>query len=59
MESAVQQSVDRFGKIDILVNNAGSSIRNPFLELSVEDAAQTIDVCMRVCFIAVRSSQGT
>ena len=40
VEAGVQQSIDRFGKIDILVNNAGSSIRNPFLELSVEDAAQ-------------------
>lgn len=46
VEAGVQQSLDRFGKIDILVNNAGSSIRNPFLELSVEDAAKTIDVCM-------------
>lgn len=46
VEAGVQQSLDRFGKVDILVNNAGSSIRNPFLELSVEDAAQTIDVCM-------------
>ena len=46
VEAGVKQSIDRFGKIDILVNNAGSSIRNPFLELSAEDAAQTIDVCM-------------
>ncbi len=46
VEAGVQQSIDRFGKIDILVNNAGTSIRNAFLELSVEDAEKTIDVCM-------------
>ena len=60
VEAGVQQSIDRFGKIDILVNNAGSSIRNPFLELSVEDAAQTIDMfACGVCSIALRLLQGT
>jgi glucose 1-dehydrogenase len=46
VESMVARGIDQFGKIDILVNNAAMSIRKPFLEIPVEDAARTIDVCM-------------
>ena len=46
VETMVREGLGHFGKIDILVNNAAMSIRKPFLEITVEEAARTVDVCM-------------
>ena len=41
---AVDQALDRFGRIDTLINNAGVYIGKPFLQYTVEDYAAIIAV---------------
>jgi len=40
----VEATVERFGRLDILVSNAYYSVREPFLDMSVEGARGTLDV---------------
>ena len=46
VESMANQAIEAFGKIDILVANAAMSVRQRFLEATVEDVEKTIGVCM-------------
>jgi glucose 1-dehydrogenase len=46
VEAMVKRALDHFGAIDVLVNNAASSVRKPFVELSVEDVEQTWGVTL-------------
>jgi NAD(P)-dependent dehydrogenase (short-subunit alcohol dehydrogenase family) len=41
---AVDQAVDRFGRIDTLINNAGVYIGKPFMQYTVEDYAAIVAV---------------
>jgi NAD(P)-dependent dehydrogenase (short-subunit alcohol dehydrogenase family) len=43
VEAAYRALVSRFGRVDVLVNNAGVWIEKPFLELSEEEWALTLD----------------
>lgn len=40
----VEKTVEKFGKIDILVNNAGIGIKKGFLEMSLDDWEQVINI---------------
>ncbi|EOC1300071.1 SDR family oxidoreductase [Cronobacter dublinensis] len=44
--NAIQELIDRFGRIDALVNNAGAMIKAPFLEMTFDEwrSIQTVDV---------------
>ena len=44
VDSLVQQTLDRFGRLDVLVNNAGRSDRREVLDTAVEDFADLMDV---------------
>ena len=44
VELMVAQGVEAFGGIDILVNNAAFSVRKPFLEISLDEAARSVGV---------------
>jgi len=46
VEAMVERSIAYFGKIDFLINNAASSIRKPFVELTVEDVEHTWGVSL-------------
>ena len=48
IQSAIQQTIDRFGKIDILINNAGTIEIGPFEHMKIED----FDRAMRLHFWA-------
>ncbi|HNR69066.1 MAG TPA: SDR family NAD(P)-dependent oxidoreductase, partial [bacterium] len=54
-ESSVQQIIDAalaaFGRIDILVNNAGIIRRAPFLEFSLRDWDEVMDINIRAVFL--------
>lgn len=40
----ISQSAHAFGGIDILVNNAAFSVRKPFLEMTIDEAARSVGV---------------
>jgi NADP-dependent 3-hydroxy acid dehydrogenase YdfG len=56
MEAAVDQTVQALGGLDILVNNAGVATYGPFLDLSVEDIEEMIDVNLKGTLYATRAA---
>lgn len=54
VRSAVQQTIDRFGRIDILINSAGINIRGSIENLSVEDFIKVQQVNVTGTWIACR-----
>jgi glucose 1-dehydrogenase len=46
VDAMVAAAVERFGRIDILVTNAYRSIRQPFLDMTIEGLQQTLAVTM-------------
>ena len=59
VESLVQQTVKRFGRLDILVNNAGIFAGGSLEDSSDEDFQKTIDVNVRAVFVAAREAAKT
>jgi len=53
--AAVQQTLDRFGRIDVLVNNAGISRHKPTEEMSVELFQQVLSVNLTGPFICCKA----
>lgn len=53
--SAIQEAVERYGKIDILVNNAGLSIDNLLLRLKEEEWDRVIDVNLKGSFLCTKA----
>lgn len=53
--AAVQEAVDRHGKIDILVNNAGLSIDNLLVRLKEEEWDRVIAVNLRGVFLCTKA----
>lgn len=51
----VEAALARFGKIDILLNNAGVGMRRPLLEMSDEDWAHVVQVCLDAPFYVARA----
>lgn len=55
----IDETVARFGRLDVVVSNAYQSVREPFLEMSVEGLQRTLDVCMfgafHVCQLGARA----
>ena len=54
VENAVQAVVDRWGHLDVMVNNAGITIREKFLDLTVEAFDSVLAVNMTGVFHGVR-----
>ena len=46
VDAMFAKTVEHFGRLDVFVSNAADSIRKPFVELSVEDIAYTLDVSL-------------
>jgi 3-oxoacyl-[acyl-carrier protein] reductase len=51
VNNAVEQVLEKFGKIDILVNNAGIALYKPCLEMFVSEWQRVIDVNLRGVYI--------
>lgn len=52
--SAVEATLDAFGRIDVVVNNAGNLRRGPFETLSAEDLDVVLDVHLRGSFFVAQ-----
>jgi 3-oxoacyl-[acyl-carrier protein] reductase len=53
--AAIQEAVDRHGKIDVLVNNAGLSIDNLLLRLKEEEWDRVINVNLKGVFLCTKA----
>ena len=56
VKDAVEQTVEKFGRLDILVNNAGTAIPKPFEEATLEELDHVIDLNLRGVFIATQAA---
>src|SRR3989454_3010712 len=56
LDSLVQATVERFGRLDILVANAGVGAYGPFLDLKPEHLEEMIDVNVKGTLYAVRAA---
>jgi NADP-dependent 3-hydroxy acid dehydrogenase YdfG len=56
LEQIVIETVDRFGRLDILVANAGVGSYVPFLDLTLEDVDEMIDVNAKGTIYAVKAA---
>lgn len=57
VESAVQQTVERFGRLDILVNNAGVLRDNLIFKMSDDDWETVMNVHLKGAFLCSRAAQ--
>ncbi|GCE08005.1 3-oxoacyl-ACP reductase [Dictyobacter aurantiacus] len=57
VESAIQQAVDRFGRLDILVNNAGVTRDNLLFKMTDEDWDTVMNVHLKGAFLCSRAAQ--
>ena len=55
VESMVQQTLERFGKVDILVNNAGVAVHNPIPDIREEDWDLNINVNLKSVFLCTQA----
>ncbi|MGE0683758.1 MAG: 3-oxoacyl-[acyl-carrier-protein] reductase [Candidatus Binatia bacterium] len=53
--TAIQEAVERYGKIDVLVNNAGLSIDNLLLRLKEEEWDRVINVNLKGAFLCTKA----
>lgn len=56
VDSLIQKTVERFGRIDILVNNAGIFFQKPFLEYTEEDWNKIIDVNLKSVYLCSQAA---
>lgn len=56
VEEAVSAACDAFGGIDILVNSAGLSLREPTLDLPLDNWNRVVDVNMTATFLMSRAA---
>lgn len=57
VEAAVQQGVERFGRLDILVNNAGVLRDNLIFKMSDDDWETVMNVHLKGAFLCSRAAQ--
>jgi NAD(P)-dependent dehydrogenase (short-subunit alcohol dehydrogenase family) len=56
-DRAVQQLLDRFGRLDGIVSNAGIMIRKPLRELSPTEFRRVLDVNLTAAFLLARAAE--
>jgi glucose 1-dehydrogenase len=56
VESLIQQTVARFGRLDIVVNNAGIEFNKPFLEVSDDEWNRVLGVNLFAAFLVSQTA---
>ena len=56
VEAAFAKAVDCMGSVDVLINNAGISIRHGFLDITLEEWDQVLDINLRGVFIVAQTA---
>jgi 3-oxoacyl-[acyl-carrier protein] reductase len=56
VQSAVEQTAKKFGRIDVLVNNAGTAIPKRFEEATLEEMDRMIDINVRGVLVATQAA---
>ncbi len=56
VQRAVDATVERFGRLDIVIANAGVGSYGPFLDLSLDDIEEMIDVNLKGTLYAARAA---
>ena len=56
VKTAVEKTIDAFGRLDILVNNAGTAIPKTFEEATLEEMDRVIDINIRGVFMATQAA---
>jgi 3-oxoacyl-[acyl-carrier protein] reductase len=54
--AAVDKTVATFGRLDVFVNNAGTAIPKPFMEATLEELDQVININFRGALIATQAA---
>lgn len=54
VESMIQQTVKKFGRLDILVNNAGIEIKKPFLDITDDEWNKVLSVNLYGAFLVTQ-----
>jgi NAD(P)-dependent dehydrogenase (short-subunit alcohol dehydrogenase family) len=57
VRGAVQQTLDRFGRLDAVVANAGIFLRRPIRRMSLDDWHRVIDTNLTATFLLARAAQ--
>ena len=55
-KTAVEKTVETFGRLDVLVNNAGTAIPKTFEETTLEEMDRVLDINVRGVFIATQAA---
>ena len=56
LKSAVEKTVETFGRLDVLVNNAGTAIPKKFEETTLEELDRIIDINVRGTFVVTQAA---
>lgn len=56
IESIVNQTIEKWGRIDVLINNAGIMYQKPFEEHTLEEIQKTLDVNLRAVILLTQKT---